>query len=73
MPAMIDVATPRKFIKLNQVKELSSLSTSEIYRRISAGKFPKQVSLVPKCVVWIDGEILAWLDACVVESRGEAA
>lgn len=73
MPAMIDVATPRKFIKLNQVKELSSLSTSEIYRRISAGKFPKQVSLGPKCVVWIEAEILAWLDACVVESRGEAA
>ncbi|MBN2974702.1 helix-turn-helix transcriptional regulator [Pseudomonas lactucae] len=63
----------RKFIKLNQVKELSSLSTSEIYRRISVGKFPKQVSLGPKCVVWIEAEIFSWLDACVVDSRGEAA
>ena len=73
MATPTDQTPPRKFIKLNQVKELSSLSTSEIYRRISARKFPKQVSLGPKCVVWIEAEILAWLDACVVESRGEAA
>lgn len=73
MATLTDQTPPRKFIKLNQVKELSSLSTSEIYRRIASGKFPKQVALGPKCVVWIEAEILAWLDACVVESRGEAA
>lgn len=73
MPATT-AQTPRcKFIKLSQVKELSSLSTSEIYRRIASGKFPKQVALGPKCVVWIEAEILAWLDARVLESRGEAA
>jgi prophage regulatory protein len=32
----------RKFIKLVEVKALTTLSTSEIYRRILAGKFPKE-------------------------------
>lgn len=73
MTSATNQAPPRKFIKIIHVKELSSLSTSEVYRRIAAGTFPKQVTLGPKCVVWIDAEVLAWLDARIAESRGEAA
>lgn len=39
---------PCRFIKLAKVKDYISLSTSEIYRRIAAGTFPKQVKLGPK-------------------------
>ena len=41
---------PRRFIKLPKVKDHTSLSTSEIYRRIAAGTFPIQVVLGPKSV-----------------------
>lgn len=52
----------RRFIKLAQVKDYTSLSTSEIYRRIAAGTFPAQVSLGPKSVAWVEAEIISWLD-----------
>lgn len=66
-------ATPiRRFIKLAQVKDYTSLSTSEIYRRIAAGTFPKQVKLGPKSVAFIESEILQWCDSLAAQ-RGEAA
>lgn len=66
-------AQPRKFIKIQQVKELCSLSTAEVYRRIAMGTFPKQINLGPKAVAWIEDEVIAWVDARIAESRGEAA
>jgi len=63
---------PRRFIKLGAVKTLTTLSTSEIYRRIAAGRFPKQVMLGPKSAVWIEAEVIAWCDS-LVALRAEAA
>lgn len=64
---------PRKLIKLPEVRQLTTLSTSEIYRRVSAGTFPKQIMLGPKSAVWIEAEVLTWLEARISQSRGEAA
>ena len=63
---------PMRFIKLGTVKTLTTLSTSEIYRRIAAGRFPKQVMLGPKSVVWIEAEVIAWCDS-LIALRVEAA
>ncbi|AIN60181.1 MULTISPECIES: helix-turn-helix transcriptional regulator [Pseudomonas] len=68
-------ATPaaRRFIKRQDVESITGLSCTEIYRRIAAGAFPKQVTLGPKCVVWIEAEIHAWCDEQIAASRGEVA
>lgn len=58
-----------RFIKLVEVKALTTLSTSEIYRRITAGTFPAQVILGPKSSVWIKAEIVAWCEARIAERR----
>lgn len=58
-------STPPRFIKLAKVREHTALSTTEIYRRIAAGEFPKQVTLGPKSVAWIESEILAWCEAVI--------
>jgi prophage regulatory protein len=74
MPAQ---ATPcdqaHRFIKLREIKALTTLSTSELYRRIAAGTFPRQVMLGPKSAVWIEAEVLAWCSARISASRGEKA
>ncbi|MCY1441724.1 Prophage CP4-57 regulatory protein (AlpA) [compost metagenome] len=74
---MADVtnSTPpiRRFIKRQEVETITGLSCTEIYRRIAAGTFPKQVTLGPKCVVWIESEVMAWINECIAESRGEVA
>lgn len=67
-----ETANLRRFIKLTEVRILTTLSTSEIYRRIADGRFPKQVMLGPKSAVWIEAEVIAWCDS-LVALRGEAA
>ncbi|WP_296271197.1 helix-turn-helix transcriptional regulator [Pseudomonas sp. UBA6323] len=64
---------PRRFIKLAEVKALTTLSTSEIYRRIAAGTFPAQVPLGSKSVAWIEAEVIAWCEQRIAESRQEVA
>lgn len=58
-----------RFIKHKTVKDITGLSSSEIYRRIAAGTFPKQIILGPKSVAWIESEVVAWCDQCIAESR----
>jgi len=63
----------RKFIKLRDVKALSTLSTSELYRRIADGRFPKQIALGPKSSAWIEAGVIASCDARIAECRKVAA
>ncbi|MCZ4322737.1 helix-turn-helix transcriptional regulator [Pseudomonas anguilliseptica] len=58
---------PPRFIKLAKVKDYTSLSTSEIYRRIAAGTFPAQVLLGPKSVAWVESEIVSWLNSLAAQ------
>lgn len=66
-------APVRRFIKRQEVESITGLSCTEIYRRIAAGKFPKQVTLGPKSVVWIESEVLTWCDERIAECRSEVA
>jgi prophage regulatory protein len=62
-----------RLIKLAEVKALTTLSTSEIYRRIAAGTFPPQVKLGPKSVAWPQAAIDAWCDFQITASQREAS
>lgn len=55
-------------IKLPAVKQRTTLSTSEIYRRIEAGTFPQQIRLGAKAVAWLEHEVSAWINQRVAES-----
>lgn len=62
-------ATSNTFIKLPAVKERTSLSTSEIYRRIEAGAFPTQIKLGAKSVAWLEHEINDWINQTIAAGR----
>ena len=62
-------STTNTLIKLPAVKERTTLSTSEIYRRIEAGTFPAQVRLGAKAVAWLEHEIDTWISEAVEQSR----
>ena len=47
-------------IRLPQVKELTCLSKSSIYRLIEVGDFPRQVSLGARSVVWVKSQVEDW-------------
>lgn len=48
-------------IRLEQVIERTCLSRSAIYRRVSAGTFPKQRRLSHKVAAWSQEEISRWI------------
>ena len=52
--------TSAQFIRLPQVKEITSLSKSSIYRLIEDGDFPKQIALGARSVVWVRAQVEDW-------------
>ena len=52
----------QQFIRLNKVKEITSLSKSSIYRLISEGDFPKQIQIGKRSVVWVRSDISNWIN-----------
>ena len=52
-----------KFMRLPQVKELTCLSKSSIYRLMGEGEFPKQVALGARSVVWVKSQIDDWCES----------
>jgi len=49
-----------KFLRLKQVKEISGLSRSSIYRFMENGTFPKSVDLGPRLIAWRESELKEW-------------
>jgi len=60
----------QKFLRLPSVKAATGLSKSTIYTRIAEGTFPKQISIGPRLVVWIESDIQNWIDEQVLAARG---
>jgi prophage regulatory protein len=52
---------PPRLLRLPEVINRVGLRRSAIYQRMSEGRFPKCRSLGPKCSVWVESEINAWI------------
>lgn len=52
---------PGRLLRLPEVMARVGLKRSAIYQRMSDGRFPRSRSLGPKCTVWIEAEIDAWI------------
>lgn len=58
-----------EFIRLPEVRKLTSLSTATIYRMVACGKFPKQVKLGDRSVAWVKTELQAWGQKKIDDTR----
>ena len=54
-----------RILRRYQVENRTGLSRSTIYHRLKEGTFPKQISLGPRTVGWVESEINAWLVDCI--------
>lgn len=52
---------PPLFIRRNQLKQITGLSQSTIWRLESEGKFPKRRKVGPGCVGWLYSEVSLFL------------
>ena len=49
-------------MRLPEVREMTGLSTSTIYRWMSEGTFPKQIQLGSRSVVWLESDVTQWME-----------
>lgn len=62
------MTTHRKFshaeaqiLRLPDVQRLIGYSSSQLYRMISSGSFPRQINLGPRSVGWLKSEVEQWI------------
>lgn len=50
-------------LRLPEVRHITGLSKSEIYRRIKAGVFPPQRRISSRVAIWPESDVTAWVQA----------
>jgi len=59
-----------RIIKLPEVKHLSGLGRSSIYRMMAEGTFPASVSLGGgRSVGWVESEVIGWIEERIQERK----
>jgi len=58
-----------RFLRLVDVIAMTGLSKSTIYARITEKRFPKQIPLGPRLVVWVESDIQNWIAKQVSAAR----
>lgn len=51
-----------RLIRLSEVRKLTGLSRSTIFRLIDAGQFPAAVQLAPRAIAWRLAEVAAFIE-----------
>ncbi len=60
---MQNMQHPPRILRLDAVRDRTGLSRSTIYRFVTEGLFPRQVSLGARSVGWLEADVNAWLNA----------
>lgn len=60
-----ELGNHERLLRLPEVMRRVGLKRSAIYLRMSEGRFPKSRSLGPKCAIWVESEIDAWIQLIV--------
>jgi prophage regulatory protein len=63
----VEKTRPRRFLRLPEVMQRVGLKHTQIYQRISEGRFPRPVRVGDRAVAWVESEIDAYQDACIAE------
>ena len=58
-----------KIIRLPEVIDMTGLSRSTIYLRMSKGSFPQSISLGERAIGWVKNEVDLWLEKRISTSR----
>ena len=66
-------ASPRRLLRLSEVKHLVGLGRSAIYDQIKRGHFPAPVRIGARAVAWASDQIANWIDSRIAMVRGDAA
>lgn len=51
-----------KLLSFSQVKEMTGLSRTTIWRYEQNKNFPRHISLSKRCIRWRESEVMAWMN-----------
>lgn len=57
-------------LRLNEVKKITGISRSSIYRKIAIGAFPLPIRLGKCSIGWVESEIAEWIQQ-QIEQRNQ--
>jgi prophage regulatory protein len=66
-------ACPERFMRRPAVELATGLPRATIYQYVQEGRFPKPIKISPRCVMWLESEIQAWMHERIAAARGESA
>jgi len=61
----------QQILKLSEVKLITGLSASSIYRGAANGTFPKPIKIGERSSGWIKSEVEQWLQERIEASRND--
>jgi len=61
-----------QILKLSEVKQITKLSGSSLYRMISRAEFPKQIKLSQRSSGFLRSEVEQWLQERIEASRSDS-
>lgn len=61
-----------QILKLSEVKQITGLSGSSVYRAVAKGTFPRQIKLGERSSGWVASEIEQWLKDRIEASRNDS-
>lgn len=51
-----------RFLCLDEVMNKTGMKRSTIYNQMNSGKFPKSISISANRIVWLESEIIGWME-----------
>ncbi|MEX1221773.1 MAG: AlpA family transcriptional regulator [Idiomarina sp.] len=56
-----------RLIRLPQVKDMTGLGRSSVYKLMAENSFPKPVTLIGRASAWVESEVIEWIEERVAE------
>lgn len=61
----------QRFMKIEEVSAVTTLSETQIYRKMKAGDFPQNISIGANSKVWLESEIQQWITEQITKNRNQ--
>jgi prophage regulatory protein len=61
-----------RFLRRNEVSQITGLPVSTIYKMMGEGSFPKNLRISPRLAAWRETEITKWQNERIAERDGAA-
>lgn len=57
----MDFRDEERLLRIGQVRELTGLTRSSVYRLAAAGRFPRPIKLSERSSAWPESAVRAWI------------